>query len=299
MRRTASLVLIVLVAVLAACTAEPTKVRQADPLAPGPVPPTTLPGGWPGPDNTGVPPGIKLRKTKSIKVTIPGTVLDGLEVHGDIDVQADDVIVRNVAVHAPEGEWGIIQRAEYGGLVVEDSEVFGDGRKRTQSGILNMGGELTVRRVDVHTITDGIVTSQGVVEDSYIHNPAFYEGDHSDMIVSTGAPRPGSRLVIRRNTVINTLGQTGAISLFQDFSVPRDVYIINNLLAGGGYSLYGGGGKRGTATNIHVVANVFSRRVWPKGGYHGPVAYWDAGGAGNVWKDNKWEDGREVPSSGQ
>ena len=55
-----------------------------------------------------------------------------------------------------------------------------------------------------------------------------------------------------------------------------------------------GAGKKGLSSNIKVIDNVFSRRVWPKGGHAGPVSYWDADGPGNVWKGNTWEDGRSA-----
>ncbi|MBG0827450.1 hypothetical protein HS041_06690 [Planomonospora sp. ID67723] len=284
-------------ALLTGCQSDTPPVgKDQGPPTPGPIPPTHLKGGWPGPDNTGVPDGIRLRSTKAMKVTVPGAVIDGVEVFGDIDISADDVTIRNVRVHAPPGEWGIIQRSGYSGLTIEDSEVFGNGKDRTQIGILNQGVMLTVRRTDVHTITDGVVTNQGLVEDSYIHDPEFFEGDHSDLIAATGGPAEGKDLVIRRNTIINSLGQTGAIGLFQDFGVVHDVLIENNLIAGGGYSIYAGGGKMGKTYNIRVIANMFSRRVWPKGGYHGPLAYWDLDGKGNEWRGNVWEDGKPVPT---
>jgi hypothetical protein len=249
---------------------------------------------WPGPDNTGVPEGVALRKSESIRVTKDGTVIDGVEVTGYITVEADDVTIRNTRVRGTKGWWGILQREGRTGLTVEDSEVFGNGKQRTQFGILNQGKLLTVRRVDIHTISNGILTQQGLVEDSYLHDPKYYSGDHTDMIMSTGPPAAGTELVIRHNTVINTLDQTGAIALFQDFGVVRDVTVEGNLLAGGGWSLYAGAGVKGTSSNIKVIDNVFSRRVFPKGGSAGPVSYWDSDGPGNLWRGNRWENGETV-----
>jgi hypothetical protein len=227
-------------------------------------------------------------------VTKDGTVIDGLDVRGDITVEADNVTIRNTRVRGQDDYWGILQRAGHSGLRVEESEIFGNGRVRTQFGILNQGKLLTVRRVDIHTISNGIATDQGLIEDSYLHDPKYYPEDHTDMIMSMGTRAPGTQLVIRHNTVINTLDQTGAIALFQDFGVVRDVTVEGNLLAGGGWSLYAGAGSKGTSSNIKVIDNVFSRMVWPKGGYAGPVAYWDADGPGNVWRGNTWKDGGVV-----
>ncbi|MEV4579477.1 hypothetical protein AB0K16_40120 [Nonomuraea jabiensis] len=257
--------------------------------------PTTAPppsGGWPGPGNTGVPDGTELvRKTGSIVIKEDGKVIDGWDVTGDITVEADNVTIRNTRVRGQTDYWGILQREGFSGLKVEDSEIFGNGKQRTQFGILNQGKMITIRRVDIHTISNGILTDQGLIEDSYVHDPKYYSGDHTDMIMSTGTAAAGTELIIRRNTVINTLDQTGAIALFQDFGVTRNVTVQGNLLAGGGWSLYAGAGRKGLSSNIKVIDNVFSRKVWPKGGYAGPVSYWDSNGPGNVWKGNTWESG--------
>ncbi|MFC4588889.1 DUF4082 domain-containing protein [Sphaerisporangium corydalis] len=280
-------------------SADPTKQPTRDPSpTPSRTPPASPPStSFPGAADTGVPSGTNLKASKSITVTKDGTVIDGMEVSGEINVDADNVTIRNTRLAAAPGDWGIIQRQGHTGLKVEDSEIFGNGRDRTQFGIINQGRELTVRRVDIHTISNGILTEQGLVEDSYLHDPKYFSGDHTDMIMCTSGPPSGATLVIRGNTVINTLEQTGAIALFQDFGVVRNVTVEGNFLAGGGYSLYGGAGAKGTSSNIKVLNNVFSRDVWAKGGYNGPVAYWDKGGT-NEWKGNVWEDGKPVPEGG-
>ncbi|MFC7590531.1 hypothetical protein ACFQYP_47700 [Nonomuraea antimicrobica] len=61
---------------------------------------------WPGPGNTGVPEGVRLRKSGSLRVTKNGTVIDGLEVTGYITVEADDVTIRNTRVRGTKGWWG-------------------------------------------------------------------------------------------------------------------------------------------------------------------------------------------------
>ncbi|WP_066942306.1 hypothetical protein [Microtetraspora fusca] len=249
---------------------------------------------WPGPDDTGVPPGVRLRPSTSFTVTRDGMVVDGLEVTGSITVEADNVTIRNTRVRGVSDYWGILQRKGHTGLTVEDSEVFGNGRRRTQFGILNQGVMITVRRVEIHTISKGVSTDQGLVEDSYLHDPKYYSGDHTDMIMSNGPAVEGTELIIRHNTIVNTLDQTGAVSLFQDFGVVRNVTVQDNLLAGGGWTLYAGAGGKGASSNVKIVDNVFSRRVWRNGGSAGPVAYWDAHGRGNVWRGNTWEDGGTV-----
>ncbi|WP_345394536.1 hypothetical protein [Nonomuraea salmonea] len=88
---------------------------------------------------------------------------------------------------------GILQREGRTGLTVEDTEVFGNGKQRTQFGILNQGKMITIRRVDIHTISNGISTDQGLIEDSYVHDPKYFKDDHTDMIMSTGSAAPRHR----------------------------------------------------------------------------------------------------------
>ncbi|WP_433380416.1 hypothetical protein ACQPZX_15280 [Actinoplanes sp. CA-142083] len=253
-------------------------------------------GSFPGAGNTGVPAGAKLKAPSStvLRVQKAGTVINGVDIRADISVEANNVTIKNSRV-ITAGEWGIIQRANVSGLVVQDSEIRGDGSARLQHGIFNLGGNITVLRTEVSKVTDAITTSAGLIQDNYLHDPAYFDGDHTDMIESDSGPGSGQQLVIRRNTVVNTLDQTSAVALYQDFGVQHDTIIEDNLLAGGGYALYGGAGDKGSAYNVKVVGNVFSREVHPQSGQFGPVAHWDEHGSGNEWRDNVWADtGRPI-----
>lgn len=273
------------------------------PSAPAPV--SALPPGFPDVSTTGVREGVTLRPSGTVEVTEDGAVVENLLiVDGIIEVSADDVTIRNVRItnDAQFVQWGIIQNEGYGGLVVEDSEIFGNRRsaEKFASGISNHGGDITVRRVEIHSVTDGIVTSHGLIEDCYLHSPRYFDGDHTDMIQSIGGSQLGLPLTIRHNTVINTESQTAAVFLSDGTGtgvVPvRNVRVEGNLLAGGGYTVYAGGlvAEGHDPAGIVIRDNVFSRRVWPDGGYYGPVSDFDPGAPGNVWSGNVWEDGGPV-----
>jgi hypothetical protein len=255
-----------------------------------PAPKTSrVSGGWPDAASTGVPPGTRLTRRALVRVTRNGAVLNGLDVNGEIEVAADNVTIRNTRVVNPRGRWGIIQTKGHGGLTIEDSEIHGDGVRQMEFGIMNQGGMLTVRRIDVSVISNGIQTNHGLIEESFFHDPKHFSGDHIDMIISTGAPAPGQSLVIRHNTVLNSLKLTCAIGLFQTFGVVHDVLVTDNLISGGSYALCAGSGSRGSAYNVRIIENVFSRVPFRTGGYYGPVAAWDSSGRGNEWRDNVWE----------
>jgi hypothetical protein len=239
---------------------------------------------------------LKATSSTSLRVRKAGTVIDGVDIHGEISVEADNVTIKNSRV-INDGNWGIVQREDATNLVVQDSEIRGNGKDRLEYAILNLGGMMSVVRNDISNVSDSVSTNVGLIEDNYLHDPTYFDGDHTDMIQSNAGPPAGQRLVIRHNTVINRLDQTSAVALFQDFGVQHDALIERNLLAGGSYALYGGSGDKGSTYNIKVIGNVFSREVHKLGGQYGPVAYWD-GGRGNVWQDNVWADtGKPVPPS--
>ncbi|MEU5878053.1 hypothetical protein [Spirillospora sp. NPDC047279] len=243
---------------------------------------------WPTLRTTGVPQGTRLRSSGPITVRKRGAIIDGLKVSTEINVEANDVTIRNTQV-VGAGQWAIIQRKGVSGLRVENSEVKGDGRAKVQYGIVNHGGMLTVRKVHVHTVSNGVNTDHGLIEESVIRNLKEFPGDHVTGIQSNSGPAPGLSLVIRRNVVLNPVGQTSAVSIYQDFGRAHDVTVDGNMLAGGGYSLYAGRGRFGKTSNIKVVRNVFSRSLFKKGGYYGPVTRFERSGSGNVWRDNIWE----------
>ncbi|MFI0356752.1 hypothetical protein [Actinomadura sp. 9N407] len=249
---------------------------------------------WPTLATVGVPRGKRLRSSGPITVRKDGAVIDGLRVSTEINVDADNVTIRNTRL-VGAGQWGIIQREGRSGLRVENSEISGDGRTKVQYGIVNHGGMLTARRLHVHTVSNGINTDHGLIEDSVIRNLKEFPSDHVTAVQSNSGPASGLKLVVRNNVLLNPVSQTSALSIYQDFGRAHDVTVTGNLLGGGGYALYGGKGKFGTPTNIKIMRNVFSREHFKKGGSFGPVTAFDPSGSGNVWKDNVWaETGKPV-----
>lgn len=243
---------------------------------------------WPSLLTTGVPKGKQLKKAGAITVRTDGAVIDGVQANTEINVQANNVTIRDTHLGG-DGQWGIIQRQGFSGLRVENTEINGDGVHKVQYGILNQGGMITVSRVYIHTVSDGIQTDQGLIQDSLIMGLKEFPQDHVDGIQSDGGPNPGQKLVIRHNVVLNPVSQTSAIAIFQDFGRAHDVTVDQNLLAGGGYALYGGKGQYGTSSNIKITRNVFSKVLFRNAGAFGPVTAFEQG-PGNVWSGNVWAD---------
>jgi hypothetical protein len=268
-------------------TATPASSPSATP--PRATTPATTSGapGFPSAANTGVPKGKKLKQSPSLRIRKAGTVIDGYDIRGEVSVEADNVRIVNTRI-VNSGDYAIIQRPGHGGLVVENSEIRGDGTHVLTKAIFNIGGMLTVRRSNISRISDGVFTTHGLIEDNFLHSPGDFDGEHIDMIQADGGPAAGLSLVIRHNTIINTVGQTSAVAISGGDRPSNNILIERNLLAGGGYTLYAGDGKSGGSHDVRVIGNVWSRDVFPKGGYWGAVVNWESGGSGNVWRDNVW-----------
>ncbi|GAA3110419.1 right-handed parallel beta-helix repeat-containing protein [Streptosporangium carneum] len=282
----------------AARSAAPSADSSAAAPAPGQKParsgdPST--GKWPNAATAGVPQNVRLVESEPIKITEEGAVIEAQDVKGDIVVLANNVTIRNSRITAG-GWWGIIQRKEASGLTIENSEIVGNGVKPLEFAILNYGGDITVRGNDIHGMMSAVQTRHGLIEKNYIHDPKEFPGSHVTLIASNEGSPIGLPLTIRGNTLLNPLEQNSCVSVYQDFGLNHDVLVEDNLMAGGGYVMFGGKGKYGTPYNIKFINNVISRRYFPKGGSWGWLATWDARGKGNTFSGNKWEDtGEPVP----
>jgi hypothetical protein len=302
-----AVVAVLAVAGLAACSAPTAAPEPRAERAAAPVTASTAQGrtgcaerpsacGYPDATTTGIEAGHQLREVDGpLVVDRDGATIEDLDVHGSIDVAADDVTLRNVRVDATGEGWGIGLRGAHG-TTIEHCEVAPDG-PRLLVGIKDAYGDATgttIRACDIARTTTGIQVHEGLVADNYVHALAYRDGDHLNGITSNGATTP---LVIRHNTILNPVGQTDAIGLFQDFGREARRTITDNLLAGGGYTVYGGEGGHGAASDIVVSDNRFARTYFRHGGRFGPVAYFDPTGPGNVWSGNRWDDTlQEVPA---
>ena len=211
-------------------------------------------------------------------------------VHGSIDVSADNVTVRNVRILEDGEGWGIGLRHTKNATIT-NVEVL--PTQRLLVGVKDVYGDAEgtkVTRCEITRTTTGVQTHEGLIADNYIHTMAHKEGDHLNGTTSNGATTP---LTIRHNTIFNQFYQTDAVSLFQDFGQEGNRTINDNLLAGGGYTIYAGGFGNWPTFNIKITDNRISRKFFPNGGSYGPLAKWESG-PGNVWSGNVWDETGET-----
>jgi hypothetical protein len=262
--------------------------------------------GFPDATNTGVPRGTALRSVPGqvssgpgwhfdardgyVVVTASGTVLSGLYIPRNLVIDASDVTVRDVWV-VTGGYFGISLRHTTG-VTIEDATISGQNLTsgRVDSAIDDVFGDSTgivIKNDNISLFRTGVQVSTGLVADNYIHDPGYIPGDHTNGIYVAGTTEP---LAIYGNTISNDLGQTDDINLDASSS-GQDVankIVVDNMLVGGGYSIYGGGARNNPTSNIVIENNEFGQLYYPQGGKYGPVAFFNLTGTGNVWSGNVW-----------
>jgi hypothetical protein len=240
--------------------------------------------------------------THTLNVTGNGTVLSGISLTGTLNVTGSNVTIKNdmIVTSGANGLFGISLR-HTAGDTVENNTISGTNATtgRVDTAISDAYEDSTGLVISGNNISDArtaIQLAAGQVTGNYIHDPGYIAGDHTNGVLANGGT---GQLTITGNTILDSLGQTDAISL-DTLSVAGPVTnktIENNLLAGGSYSIYGGTAFSHTTSTILIENNRFGQGFFPKSGQFGPVAYFDSTGAGNVWSDNVWDStGATVPA---
>ena len=273
---------------------------------------------YPGAATTGVPAGTIMKQvpaqvtsgpgwtwnatTKTAVVTADGTVVSGLSVSGTLQINADNVTVKNVKV-TTGGNFGI-SLTHTAGVTIANSTISGQNATtgRVGSAIDDVYGDstgMTLKYNNISNFKTAIQISTGLADSNYIHDPGYLAGDHTNGFYVNGGTQP---LTIQNNTIFDPLGQTDAINLDAGTPGPgapvANKTIKNNFLAGGAYTIYGGAPSGSPTSNIVITGNRFGQNYFPKSGQYGPVAYFDPTGTGNTWSGNIWDTtGQAVPSS--
>jgi Domain of unknown function (DUF4082)/Right handed beta helix region len=244
--------------------------------------PTRTPSGtatapvFPDASNTGVPAGTVLSAYSGpMTITAAGTVIEGKQINGRLTVNAANVTIRNSRITSND-YYGLLVYAK--NLLIEDSIV--DGAPETASIASYESGQLVARRINVSGGQDGVrLSSNSVLEASYIHDLSSRADEHNDSVTADGYT--GVKII--GNTILNKNGQTAAVWIGDPRYGDSSVELRGNLLGGGGYAIYAGPGSS-------VVAdNKFTTRYFPRSGYYGPVTYWESNSG--TWTGNIWADG--------
>jgi hypothetical protein len=270
--------------------------------------------GFPDATNTGIPAGTNLRSVPGqvssgpgwhydprgwVEVDHNGAVLEDLSMSLNLDVSASNVTIKHVRIVVTGNSFGVSLRHTHN-VTIEDSEIYSPfaDANRLMLGVTDIYGDsngTVVQRNNIWHTSTGVQIYAGLVQDNYIHDSGFRDGDHTNGTTANGGT---ALLILRHNTVFNAREQTDAISLFEDFGVEANKIIDNNLVAGGGYSIYGGQNPGGPMTfNIQITNNRFSQIYFAHGGHWGYATAFNVGAPGNVWSGNVWDNtGRTIPA---
>lgn len=262
--------------------------------------------GYPDATNTGVQDTSVLRRVPQditsgpgwfydtrgwITADTDGAVVENIITTTSVEVQANNVTVRNNVFNTGGDGWAVAIRHASGTIVTGNTIGILGGSPRLMVGVKDIYGDASNTQVthnNIQNTSTGVQTYEGLIGDNYIHDMGYQSGDHINGTTSNGSTTP---LTIRHNTVFNQYDQTDAISLFQDFGIEANRTITDNLVAGGGYTIYGGDNERyGKTYNIVITNNRFSKKFFPNSGYYGPLAAFDSSGSGNVYSGNYWDE---------
>jgi hypothetical protein len=286
--------------------------------------------GYPDADNTG--PTTALQKVPgaslpsgaqwdtgahTLRITGDNVTVENLDIAGAVTVDGDNATIRNsrIAVSngcsSPCGSSGIRlgeTDATVTGTVLQNLDIVTAEKDPSNDNPLDPATIDTKLDHGVRNNGDLAVTADhlyikgfagawkgpGTIENSYLFSQLAFDGDHVEAYLNGGEGNP---TILDHNTILNPVAQTAAISLFNDFGGIGRVDVVDNLLAGGGYVMYGGA-KNGTGNvtgPILIKGNRIARGRQDSHGYYsngGEIGLWaefnkDATRAcGNYWDDN-------------
>lgn len=239
----------------------------------GPLTPDEL--NLPTSATTGVPNGMPLTPSKGMTVTSSGAIIEGLDIRGQVYIQAEHVILKNCKV-TYDGYAPI--RIEQGlkGVVVQDCTV--DGLGMSSHGITGAG---TFLRNDISGVENGINVEANiptVIKGNYIHDLKALEDPHYDGIQVFG---DNKNVVIEGNTIINDQPGVSAVFVANTFGSVDNIRVTGNYLAGGGFPLY----FSGTYSDAPMTNVVWEDNYVIKGGWG--YEYIRADSKGNAPRRNR------------
>ena len=252
--------------------------------------------------------------TRTLRITGDNVTVQNLDIPGPVEIGGNNATIRNSRIVAddgcssPCGNYGVrLGEADdtVSGTVLEDLDIVtgeqdpsnDDPLKpetidtKLEHGVRNNGDEQVKADGLYVKGFGGAWKGPGTITNSYLFAQLVFADDHVQAYLNGGEGDPS---ILVHNTILNPVAQTSAISFFNDFGGIGQVTVDNNLLAGGGYVMYGGA-KNGTG-NVTGPIVVRNNRIARKQS----GAYYANGGSYGLWADfnrnatqacgNYWDD---------
>jgi hypothetical protein len=165
----------------------------------GIVPPNPVTSGWPDASSTGIPKGTGLTRQSNTyyKITRAGTVINGWDFAGQVEIRANNVTIKNSRVHCTDA--CVTLAPGYRGMVLSHDDIGLDsGWGQSPIGVI-MGGMVDsptavddniLQYLHIHNVGDGLrVEGNVTVRYNYIHALDMTgDGAHSDGVQTFGGP---------------------------------------------------------------------------------------------------------------
>ena len=145
----------------------------------------------------------------------------------------------------------------------------------------------TIKQLHAYNCTECLAGPMNLSNSFINESDATIPQEHYEDIYYGGG---GGPLIVNHNTMLNQQGQTAVVFASVDFGNQTTLTITNNLMAGGGYMIYGGGSGSGgkVVGPVTITGNRFSREFYPNGGYYGVASYMNE--AVTTWSGNVWDE---------
>jgi len=245
--------------------------------------------GYPDATNSGVEAGTTLKSTNNYSDSTSGSTVKDMNVNGELDIEANNITVENVEIQASggSGSHGVYIPKGVTGVVFNHVTCHGSN---VQYCIFNGGSNTTIKNSYLYGCGE-CMNGSGTVENSFFNVTANISGEHYEDIYDGGG---NGNLIVNHDTMLNPQGQTATVFASTDFGNQNTLTISNSLLAGGGYTIYGGtscttGGCGKVIGPVTISDNRFSKKYYPDSGYYGLFAYFNetvTKFSGNYWDNN-------------
>ncbi|GAB3680883.1 hypothetical protein [Angustibacter aerolatus] len=214
--------------------------------------------------NTGVPAGAVLTDYYGdLTISTPGTVVDGLDVHGFVKINAANVTIKRskirggVAVYTA-GNRSLISSTQPG-AVIEDVELSPDYPSVRIDGLKGYG--FTARRVNIHDTVDTALVfgDNSTITTSWLHDNRHYLVDpnhnntpsHDDGVQVQG----GRNIRITGNRIPDA--DNAGLMITQDTAITSDLQFTDNWADGGGCTVNVAEKGKGPIQGLVVSSNRF------------------------------------------
>jgi len=247
----------------------------------------------PGPTNTGVPAGTALTvHNGDLNITTAGTVIDGWDIRGRVNVDAPNVTIKNSIIRGPAYPTHcIVLDSKFGhgtNFLIEDTEIAPSHVAYYTDDFC--GANFTALRINSHSGVDtmDIAGPNVTVQDSWLHDTTYFAVDpahgngpcHCDGLQIT----VGTNIHINHNVIRG--GDNSAIQISQDQGVTTGLTVTNNWFDGGTCSLHIDDKPMTGMTGLSFTGNRFTP--------NSTIAHCDAVVTHTVtmtWTGNSWTTG--------